>query len=178
MLFHIVKTWLDRKSALIFLGQLPTGVNIFFVQFQWLLKIFQKYSANVSWQAKCKNKVVLIRWWKKLGRKAKTSSTHIVTATWSFFFVHYNYPVFQFFAGFLDIFTLKNDTCFSDSYFHHTIWVFGWFGSGKAECGHQQDEQSAAQEPEIFTTRLFPWVCHVLSRIHHNTSPGHQNRLY
>ena len=31
-LLNLVKTWLDRKSELICLGQLPTGLNIFFVQ--------------------------------------------------------------------------------------------------------------------------------------------------
>ena len=41
-LLNLVKMWLDHKSELICLGQLPTGVNIFFVQFQWLLKFLQK----------------------------------------------------------------------------------------------------------------------------------------
>ena len=58
-----------------------------------------------------------------------------------FFFI---YAALKLFAGILDSFTLKNDTCFSDGYFHHTIWFFEWCGSKKAECGHQQDGQSAA----------------------------------
>ena len=76
---------------------------------------------------------------KKLARKAKTLSTHNYrTSRLKFLFRELRYPVLELYTGFLDVFTLKNNTCFSDSYSYYTNWFFGWFGSRKAECGHQQ----------------------------------------
>ena len=129
--------------------------TVYFCPVSVTTKIFPKVIRKrlvTSWKKKQANFNSMME--KSLQEKQKHRALIIIVmAVWSFFFV--NYPVLELFAGFLDIFTLKNNTCFSDSYSYYTIWFFGWFGSKKAECRQQRDWPSAAQEPKIFNTSLF-----------------------